>query len=151
MSEHKSWMPVWLATYILIIGFIAMSWFIGIFAFLMSENGEPCLWYYQYIMTAMIAAPWMWYFMYLGTRYFNQIPRLYYLWVVAPFYGVVSNALTTKSIFNHVLKFNESTYFIHISVFEIMAVGMILCIGYELYTRRDEYVRLIEKQKGVGA
>lgn len=145
MSGYKGWMPVWLATYLFITGYIAMSWFIGIFAFLMSENGLPCLWYYRYSMAAIVAIPWMWYFMYLGTRYFDRIPRLYYLWVVAPFYAVVSNVLIYKTIVHHVFKFNETTYIISISLFDLVAAGLILFIGYELYTHRDKYIQLMNE------
>lgn len=145
MSGYKGWMPVWLATYLFITGYIAMQWFIGIFAFLMSENDVPCLWYQRFIMTAIVAIPWIWYFMYLGTRYFDRIPRLYYLWVVVPFYTVFSNALAYKTIFHHVLKFNETTYIISISLFNLIDAGILLLIGYELYTHRDKYIQLIKK------
>lgn len=115
MSERHGWMPVWLATYLFIVGLIGMSWFTGMFAFLMSESGLPYMWYYRYTTVAIGAIPWLWYFTYLGTRYFDRIPLPYYLWIIAPFYGVLLSTLKSKTVFDHIFVFADSAYFIRIS------------------------------------
>jgi len=130
-------MPVWLATYLFVVGWIALEWFIGMFVFLMSENDVPCLWYYRYIIAAMVAIPWIWYFMYLGCRYLDKIPRLYYLWLATPFYTVVSRNLDSNILFSRTLLLGEGyIWFISISLWDVAVLCILLFIIHEIYEYR---------------
>lgn len=131
-------MPVWLATYIFVVGWLAIEWFIGMFAFLMSENDMPCLWYYRYIMAAMVAIPWIWYFMYLGVRYLDKIPRLYYLWLATPFCPVLSRDLDSNILFSKTLICGDGRIlFISISLWDVAVLCILLFVIRELWTHRS--------------
>ena len=134
----KPWMPLWLATYIFVFGLLATSWFVDMYAFLMSENDVPCLWFHGYFMVAMVSVPWVWYFTHLGYRYLGKLPRLYYLWLAVPFYPFVSRNLDSKTLFSQTVPIDDLTiWFISISVWDVVWLCILLFVVHELWAHRS--------------
>ncbi len=131
-------MPVWLATYIFVVGLLAVTWFVGMYAFLMSENDVPCLWFHGYFMVAMTSVPWLWYFTYLGYRYLGTLPRLYYLWLAVPFYPFVSRNLDSKILFSQNVPIDDRViWFISVSVWDVAVLCILLFVMSELWANRS--------------
>lgn len=129
---------MWLATYIFVVGLLAVTWFVGMYAFLMSENDVPCLWFHGYFMVAMTSVPWLWYFTYLGYRYLGTLPRLYYLWLAVPFYPFVSRNLDSKILFSQNVPIDDRViWFISVSVWDVAVLCILLFVMSELWANRS--------------
>ena len=77
-------MPLWLATYIFIIGWLTLEVLADMFIVMAAESDIVYIWYYGTLLAATTSLPWIWYSTYLGYRCFDEMPKWYYLLIAAP-------------------------------------------------------------------
>ena len=81
---NRPWMPLWLATYIFIIGWLTLEVLADMFIVMAAESDIVYIWYYGTLLAATTSLPWIWYSTYLGYRCFDEMPKWYYLLIAAP-------------------------------------------------------------------
>ncbi len=147
-DKPTSWMPFWLATYIFTAGIIAATIAVSMFCTFAYEAEMVYTWQFGVILSMVSATPWVWYFTYLGYKYFDNIPRLYYLLVAAPFFTYSYSVLSRETLYAEIIKFGENVYYIRIGWEGVVPLAVAAAIGYELITRRKDYTKFIARNGG---
>ena len=134
MTRYKNWMPLWLATYIFLIGWTILEILVDMFIFMACEHDIHPAWYYGPLMFAILSLPWIWYFTYLGNRYFYTIPRMWYVLIFAPMLEYASVILSMKTIYcSGIFTFNGQIHYIHIGADNLLYVALVIFMLYEVF------------------
>ncbi|MCK4529280.1 hypothetical protein KAW18_18105 [candidate division WOR-3 bacterium] len=133
MTENRQLTPLWLATYIFIFGWTALAILIDAFIVMACEHEILYIWYYGLAMCAITAIPWVWYFTYLGHRYFEEIPRMWYILIFAPLLDHIFGVLSMKTVCSHIFILNGQTYYSHIGADNLLYVALISFMLYEVF------------------
>ena len=127
--ETSSWMPLWLATWIFVVGSIVS---IGIGFLFLHElvavgviESAMELGKYEWLVTIVAITPWVWYFAYIRYRYLEKVPGVYYILWGIPFITPIVNTTLWRGMIG--------CYVINFTVGGLIALCLIVYIIYELY------------------
>lgn len=144
-DKPTSWMPFWLASYIFFIGFVFMQAATSMFCVWAYENDLEYAWQIGIVICATVALPWVWYFTYLAHRYLNSIPRLCYLWIMAPFILYSYQVLGREILYSDIFAFDGVTYLINIGWEVIIPPAIIIVVWYEVHANRAKYINILQR------